>query len=160
VRCASRENLELDLARQDCDNALEINAIDTAALAARGVLNLRTGANQEAWTDFDAAIFNGRSDRPHTLRARRRFACGWAARARAARTSPPPSNYAGGNRRHIRELRRLATVDVGARRPVALLLDSAVAERPYAARTIVGTITTRAGSLRVGYSPPKSNPRV
>lgn len=62
VRCEIRvaQNTELDLARQDCDHALEINAIDTAALAARGVLNLHTGANQQAWADFDAAIFNGR----------------------------------------------------------------------------------------------------
>lgn len=62
VRCEVRvaQNLELDQAREDCDHALEINAIDTAALAARGVLNLRTGANQQAWADFDAAIFNGR----------------------------------------------------------------------------------------------------
>lgn len=64
VRCEIRlaQNIELDLARRDCNQALEINSIDTAALSARGVLNLRAGANQEAWTDFDAAIFNGRSD--------------------------------------------------------------------------------------------------
>ncbi|MEZ5972148.1 MAG: tetratricopeptide repeat protein [Hyphomonadaceae bacterium] len=62
VRCEVRvaRNVELDAARRDCDQALEINSIDTAALAARGVLNLRTGANQQAWADFDAAIFNGR----------------------------------------------------------------------------------------------------
>lgn len=62
VRCDVRvaQNIEPNLAREDCDHALEINAIDTAALAARGVLNLRTGANQRAWADFDAAIFNGR----------------------------------------------------------------------------------------------------
>jgi len=64
VRCEIRvaQNIELDLARQDCGRALEINSIDTAALSARGVLNLRAGQNQEAWADFDAAIFNGRSD--------------------------------------------------------------------------------------------------
>lgn len=64
VRCDIRvaQNLELAAARQDCNRALEINSIDTAALSARGVLNLRSGANQEAWTDFDAAIFNGRAD--------------------------------------------------------------------------------------------------
>ena len=62
VRCEIRvaQNAELDLDRQDCNHALEINSIDTAALSARGVLNLRTGANNEAWSDFDAAIFNGR----------------------------------------------------------------------------------------------------
>lgn len=64
VRCEIRvaQDVELDLARQDCDQALEINSIDTAALSARGVLNLRARLNQEAWSDFDAAIFNGRSD--------------------------------------------------------------------------------------------------
>jgi tetratricopeptide (TPR) repeat protein len=64
VRCEIRlaQNMELDLARQDCNQALEINSIDTAALSARGVLNLRSGQNQEAWADFDAAVFNGRSD--------------------------------------------------------------------------------------------------
>lgn len=64
VRCEIRalRNVDLDLARQDCQRALEINTIDTAALSARGLLNLRAGANLEAWTDFDAAIFNGRSD--------------------------------------------------------------------------------------------------
>lgn len=64
VRCEIRlaQNLELDAARQDCNRALEINTIDTAALAARGMLNLRTGADQEAWSDFDAAIFNGRRE--------------------------------------------------------------------------------------------------
>lgn len=64
VRCEIRlaQNVELDAARQDCDRALEINTIDTAALAARGMLNLRTGADQEAWSDFDAAIFNGRRE--------------------------------------------------------------------------------------------------
>jgi tetratricopeptide (TPR) repeat protein len=62
VRCEIRvlQNIELDTARRDCNQALEINSIDTAALAARGVLNLRIGANDEAWSDFDAAIFNGR----------------------------------------------------------------------------------------------------
>ena len=62
VRCEVRvaQNLELDQAREDCDHALEINAIDTAALAARGVINLRSGATQRAWADFDAAIFHGR----------------------------------------------------------------------------------------------------
>jgi len=62
VRCEIRalRNVDLDLARQDCQRALEINTIDTAALSARGLLNLRAGANLEAWTDFDAAIFNGR----------------------------------------------------------------------------------------------------
>lgn len=64
VRCEIRlaQNIELDLARQDCNRALEINSIDTAALSARGVLNLRAGQNREAWADFDAAVFNGRSD--------------------------------------------------------------------------------------------------
>lgn len=64
VRCEIRalRNVDLDLARQDCQRALEINTIDTAALSARGLLNLRAGANLEAWTDFDAAIFNGRTD--------------------------------------------------------------------------------------------------
>jgi tetratricopeptide (TPR) repeat protein len=64
VRCEIRvaRNAELELARQDCNRALEINSIDTAALSARGVLNLRAGQNQEAWADFDAAVFNGRSD--------------------------------------------------------------------------------------------------
>ncbi|MCX7357633.1 MAG: tetratricopeptide repeat protein [Alphaproteobacteria bacterium] len=62
VRCEVRvaQNVELDQARSDCDHALEINAIDTAALAARGVVSLRTGSNQQAFADFDAAIFNGR----------------------------------------------------------------------------------------------------
>jgi tetratricopeptide (TPR) repeat protein len=62
VRCEVRiaQNGDLELARQDCNHALEINSIDTAALAARGVINLRSNAFQEAWTDFDAAIFNGR----------------------------------------------------------------------------------------------------
>ncbi|MEZ5961851.1 MAG: tetratricopeptide repeat protein [Hyphomonadaceae bacterium] len=64
VRCEIRvaQNIELDQARQDCEQALEINTTDTAALSARGVLNLRAGRNREAWADFDAAIFNGRSD--------------------------------------------------------------------------------------------------
>lgn len=64
VRCEIRiaQNADLDLARQDCNRALEINSIDTAALSARGVLNLRARQNHEAWADFDAAIFNGRSD--------------------------------------------------------------------------------------------------
>ena len=64
VRCEIRvaQNIELDAARQDCDRALEINSIDTAALAARGMLHLRAGANREAWSDFDAAIFNGRRE--------------------------------------------------------------------------------------------------
>jgi tetratricopeptide (TPR) repeat protein len=64
VRCEIRvaRRGELDSAREDCNRALEINGIDTAALSARGVLNLRAGQNQEAWADFDAAIFNGRSD--------------------------------------------------------------------------------------------------
>ena len=64
VRCEIRiaRNIELEAARQDCNRALEINSIDTAALSARGVLNLHAGSNQEAWADFDAAIFNGRSD--------------------------------------------------------------------------------------------------
>ncbi|WP_156767769.1 tetratricopeptide repeat protein [Candidatus Viadribacter manganicus] len=64
VRCEIRvaQNIELDLARQDCNHALEINSIDTAALSARGVLNLRANQNQEAWSDFDAAIFNGRQN--------------------------------------------------------------------------------------------------
>jgi tetratricopeptide (TPR) repeat protein len=64
VRCEIRiaENGDLALARQDCNRALEINSIDTAALSARGVLNLRAGQNREAWADFDAAVFNGRSD--------------------------------------------------------------------------------------------------
>jgi tetratricopeptide (TPR) repeat protein len=64
VRCEIRiaQNIDLNLARQDCNQALTINSIDTAALSARGVLNLRAGQNREAWADFDAAIFNGRSD--------------------------------------------------------------------------------------------------
>ena len=64
VRCEIRvaQNQDLSAAREDCNHALEIISIDTAALSARGVLNLRSGANQEAWSDFDAAIFNGRSD--------------------------------------------------------------------------------------------------
>jgi tetratricopeptide (TPR) repeat protein len=64
VRCEIRvvQNAELDAARRDCDHALELNSIDTAALAARGVLSLHSGANQEAWSDFDAAIFNGRRE--------------------------------------------------------------------------------------------------
>ncbi len=64
VRCEIRvaQNGDLDAAREDCNQALEINSIDTAALAARGMLNLRGGANQEAWSDFDAAIFNGRRE--------------------------------------------------------------------------------------------------
>lgn len=71
VRCEIRvaQNLELEVARSDCDHALEINATDTPALAARGVLNLRTGANERAWADFDAAIFNGRRN-AHTLYGR------------------------------------------------------------------------------------------
>lgn len=62
VRCEIliAQNGDLDQARQDCNRALEINSIDTAALAARGVVNLRSRAFQEAWSDFDAAIFNGR----------------------------------------------------------------------------------------------------
>lgn len=64
VRCEIRiaQNVELNAARADCNEALRINSIDTAALAARGVLNLRAGASQEAWSDFDAAIFNGRRE--------------------------------------------------------------------------------------------------
>ena len=64
VRCEIRiaRNTELDLARQDCNRALEINTIDTAALSARGILDLRAGQYHEAWADFDAAVFNGRSD--------------------------------------------------------------------------------------------------
>ena len=64
VLCEIRvaQNVELDRARRDCNQALVINSIDTQALAARGVLNLRTRAYQEAWTDFDAAIFNGRRE--------------------------------------------------------------------------------------------------
>jgi tetratricopeptide (TPR) repeat protein len=64
VRCEIRvaQNIELDAARRDCNQALEINSIDTAALAARGMLNLRAGANREAWSDFDASIFNGRRE--------------------------------------------------------------------------------------------------
>ncbi len=64
VRCEVRiaQNTDLGAAREDCERALEINSIDTAALSARGVLNLRSGANREAWADFDAAVFNGRSD--------------------------------------------------------------------------------------------------
>lgn len=64
VRCEIRlaQNRELELAWADCNRALEINSIDTAALSARGVLNLRSGQNREAWADFDAAVFNGRSD--------------------------------------------------------------------------------------------------
>lgn len=64
VRCEVRiaQNADLAAAREDCEHALEINSIDTAALSARGVLNLRAGANREAWADFDAAVFNGRSD--------------------------------------------------------------------------------------------------
>jgi tetratricopeptide (TPR) repeat protein len=63
VRCEVRiAKGEVDAARRDCNQALEINSIDTAALAARGVINLRARANQEAWTDFDASIFNGRRE--------------------------------------------------------------------------------------------------
>lgn len=64
VRCEIRiaQNIELDQAREDCNRALAINSIDTLALSARGVLNLRAGQNREAWADFDAAVFNGRSD--------------------------------------------------------------------------------------------------
>jgi tetratricopeptide (TPR) repeat protein len=64
VRCDIRiaQNQDLSAALEDCNHALVINSIDTAALSSRGVLNLRAGANQEAWSDFDAAIFNGRSD--------------------------------------------------------------------------------------------------
>lgn len=64
VRCEIRvaQNIQLDQARADCDRALEINTTDKAALSARGVLNLRSRSNLEAWTDFDAAIFNGRQD--------------------------------------------------------------------------------------------------
>lgn len=64
VRCEIRiaRNTELDLAMQDCNRAIEINSIDTAALSARGILKLHLRQDQEAWTDFDAAIFNGRSD--------------------------------------------------------------------------------------------------
>jgi len=63
VRCEIRiATHQFEAARADCNQALEINSIDTAALAARGVLNLRARANQEAWTDFDASIFNGRRE--------------------------------------------------------------------------------------------------
>jgi tetratricopeptide (TPR) repeat protein len=63
VRCEVRfATGETEAARRDCNQALEINSIDTAALAARGMLNLRARANQEAWTDFDASIFNGRRE--------------------------------------------------------------------------------------------------
>ncbi len=64
VRCEIRvvQNVEFDAARRDCDQTLALNSNDTAALAARGVLNLHSGANQEAWSDFDAAIFNGRRE--------------------------------------------------------------------------------------------------
>jgi len=64
VRCEIRviQNVEIDAARRDCDRALALNSNDTAALAARGVLDLHSGANEEAWADFDAAIFNGRRE--------------------------------------------------------------------------------------------------
>jgi tetratricopeptide (TPR) repeat protein len=64
VRCEVRvaQNIELEMARADCERALELNSIDTAALAARGVLNLLANSNQQAWSDFDAAIFNGRRE--------------------------------------------------------------------------------------------------
>ena len=64
VRCEIRiaRNVELDLALEDCNRALEINSIDTAALSARGVLRLQARQYREAWIDFDAAVFNGRSD--------------------------------------------------------------------------------------------------
>jgi lipoprotein NlpI len=64
VRCEIRiaRNTELDLALEDCNRALEINSIDTAALSARGILRLQAGQYRQAWIDFDAAVFNGRSD--------------------------------------------------------------------------------------------------
>lgn len=64
IRCEIRavQNIELDVARRDCERALEINSIDTNALAARGLVNLHTGSAQAAWSDFDAAIFNGRRE--------------------------------------------------------------------------------------------------
>jgi tetratricopeptide (TPR) repeat protein len=64
VRCEVRlaQRIELATALADCSRTLELNSIDTAALAARGVLRLLANSNQEAWSDFDAAIFNGRRE--------------------------------------------------------------------------------------------------
>jgi tetratricopeptide (TPR) repeat protein len=50
-------NESLESARRDCEEAVRINPTDALSLSTRGVLNLRVGANEQAWMDFDAALF-------------------------------------------------------------------------------------------------------
>ncbi|MGH6951225.1 MAG: tetratricopeptide repeat protein, partial [Vitreimonas sp.] len=54
-RCRARAFGGLTGAREDCEAALAIRADSAHALGGRGVLNLREGALQAAWSDFDAA---------------------------------------------------------------------------------------------------------
>ena len=46
---------ELPSARRDCDEALRLRPDFVDALDSRGLLNLKSGANKDAITDFDVS---------------------------------------------------------------------------------------------------------
>lgn len=64
---------DLEAARRDCEQAIAADPGDGRAYAVRGLLNLRGGADQQAWLDFNTAISNGWGD------ARTRYGRGVAA---------------------------------------------------------------------------------
>jgi tetratricopeptide (TPR) repeat protein len=52
---------ELDVARTACDTAVRLEPHNAKTLDSRGMLGLVEGRNQDAWTDYDAAVRTERS---------------------------------------------------------------------------------------------------
>jgi len=57
-RCWARalENIELELARRDCDEALRISGPDAAILDSRGLVSLKQGRFADAFADYDMSV--------------------------------------------------------------------------------------------------------
>lgn len=70
ARCWARAmwNASLEIARADCDRALELSPGDARALDSRGMVNLRQERWQDAWNDYDAAV--RAENHPHYLYGR------------------------------------------------------------------------------------------
>jgi tetratricopeptide (TPR) repeat protein len=87
-RCRARAYGNMPGARADCDTAVRLRATNPSARSGRGVLNLREGAFDAAWSDFDAAYA---ADGPRaTFTGAELRRCGWGARRRGEPISPPP----------------------------------------------------------------------
>ncbi|WP_395646206.1 tetratricopeptide repeat protein [Terricaulis sp.] len=70
ARCWARAmwNASLEMARADCDRALELSPGDARAFDSRGMVGLRQEQWQDAWNDYDAAV--RAENHPHYLYGR------------------------------------------------------------------------------------------